>query len=84
MKLRVTTHSGDEDIVDVESYDPQALVNELNDNAVQSIILGDHIYARIDIKGVRPYEEPSEEVIEEGGGNGPDEPQDPEETEVQE
>ncbi len=52
MKIRVTTHSGEDDILEVESYDPIDMNEKLNDNSLHSILIGQNNYSRIDIKNI--------------------------------
>ena len=59
IKLRITTHSGADDIVEVESYDAEEMESKRNDDQIQGIRIGDNVYSRIDLKGVK--------VIKEGG-----------------
>lgn len=54
--LRVTTHSGGEDIVEVETYDPITLNEQMNDYNVHSIVIGNNVYSRIDLKNIKPIE----------------------------
>lgn len=54
IKLNITTHSGEEDIVEVDEYNSADLAKSLNDIDVQSIAIGDHVYSRIDVKNVKP------------------------------
>ena len=54
MEIRVTTHSGEDDTITVKDYDAKKLAEQLNDNDVHSIQIGDNIYSRIDIKNVKP------------------------------
>lgn len=57
MKLLVTTHnSNEEDIVEVDNYDAQALNDQRNDPDVYSILIGNYSYSRIDLKNVKPIE----------------------------
>lgn len=62
IKLEVSTHSGSEDVIEVEQYDVHGLVSKLNDPEIQSIALGDNIYSRIDVKNVKPVRETTEEA----------------------
>ena len=56
MKLNVTTHSGESDIVEVGSYDP-VVINELrNDDSIQAILIGNNSYSRIDLKNIKVLE----------------------------
>lgn len=65
-KLNVTTHSGENDIVEVEVYDPNELNTQRNDESIQAILIGQNSYSRIDLKNVKLIEEvASEEPIEE-------------------
>ena len=57
IKILVTTHSGDADELTVEEFDPVEINDQLNDNEVQSILIGDHIYSRIDVKNIKPVAE---------------------------
>lgn len=56
MKINVTTHSGADDIVEVENYDAESLAAQLNDNQIHAIAIGNNVYSRIDIKNVKPVE----------------------------
>lgn len=53
IRLKITTHSGDEDTVKVESYEADELAEQINDNDKQAIALGDNIYSRIDVKNIK-------------------------------
>lgn len=58
MKLEITTHSSNEvDIVEVESYDSEKVADQLNDNDIHAIAIGNNVYSRIDIKNIKPYTE---------------------------
>lgn len=57
MKLHVTTHSGEEDIIEVVSYDAEKITSMRNDNTIESIQIGDYSYSRIDIKNIKPIKE---------------------------
>ncbi|MBP1917172.1 hypothetical protein J2Z23_004157 [Lederbergia galactosidilyticus] len=58
IKLNVTTHSGADDIVEVESYNAAEMAEQLNNNELQAIAIGDNVYSRIDLKNIKPvYEE---------------------------
>ena len=56
MQLRITTHSGEDDKVEVEDYNAEELTEQLNDNEVHSIQIGNNIYSRIDIKNIKVLE----------------------------
>lgn len=60
MKLKISTHSGDEDTVEVDKYESEDLAEQINDEDVQAIALGKNVYSRIDIKNIRPVEENAE------------------------
>ncbi len=60
IKLEVSTHSGDIDIVSVEEYDPEAMAQKLNDDEVHSILIGDNIYSRIDVRNIKLIVETTE------------------------
>lgn len=53
MTIEVSTHSGDVDILQVDHYDPDDILQKLNDMEVQAIKLADNIYSKIDIKNIR-------------------------------
>lgn len=57
MKIRVTTHSGADDIVRVEDYDAADMESKWNDDQLQGIRIGDNVYSRIDLKGVKLVDE---------------------------
>lgn len=62
IKLKISTHSGTEVEVEVEEYNPQELVAELNDNQNGSAIaLGEIIFSKIDVKQVIPVKDEIEE-----------------------
>ncbi|PEJ48213.1 hypothetical protein CN692_24205 [Bacillus sp. AFS002410] len=60
MKLKVITHSGMSIEIEVESYDPIVLNEQLNDRDISTVLIGDVIISRIDIKFISPVETPSE------------------------
>lgn len=57
MRLKILTHSGIEDIVEVEEYDAIKLNTDLNNKEIQTVLIGKNIYSRIDIKYVAEIEE---------------------------
>lgn len=57
IKLNITTHSGDDDIVEVEVYDAKELEEKRNNNELESIAIGDNVYSRIDLKNIKPIKE---------------------------
>ena len=52
MILKIITHSGMEHEVEVESYDPIKLNEDLNNNDLNTVVIGDVILSRIDVKNV--------------------------------
>lgn len=57
-KIEITTHSGNTEIVEVESYSAIELVQEINNKNVEHVIaLGNSIYSKIDIKSIKPVKE---------------------------
>lgn len=59
IKLEITTHSGDTDIIEVEEYDVQK-ITDLRNGEQEAIAIGNHSYSRIDIKNIRPVDENAE------------------------
>lgn len=57
IKLEISTHSGDSDIVEVDEYNALEVVEKLNDNETQAIAFGDNVYSRIDIKNIKKVSE---------------------------
>ena len=57
MRLKILTHSGIEDIVEVEEYDAIKLNTDLNNKEIQTVLIGNNIYSKIDIKYVAEIEE---------------------------
>ncbi|MEK4970723.1 hypothetical protein MHI57_24515 [Cytobacillus sp. FSL K6-0129] len=62
MKLKIATHSGLEYETLAETFDPQALDEKLNDTDVNTVLIGDIIISRIDIKLVMPIKEEEVEL----------------------
>jgi len=56
MSLKVTTHSGDEDFVEVTEYNSMEMVEKMNDENIQGISIGDNVYSRIDLKSIKPVD----------------------------
>ena len=61
IKIQVITHSGQEDVIEVEEYNPQEIAEKINGKEVQVIVFGKNIYSKIDIKYVKQIEENIEE-----------------------
>jgi hypothetical protein len=69
-RVKVTTHSGESYETIIESYDPIKLNSDLNDIQLNTVLIGDVILAKIDVKGVfklvdTPLPEEPEEVTDE-------------------
>lgn len=64
IKLKITTHSGNEYEAIVDDYNAEQLNENLNNNEINTVVIGDIIISRIDVKAVVPTEE-IEEVVEE-------------------
>ena len=56
ISLKVTTHSGDEDTVEVDNYNAIEMVEKMNDENIQGIAIGDNVYSRIDLKSIKPID----------------------------
>jgi len=56
MSLKVTTHSGDEDNVQVTDYNSLEMAEKMNDENIQGIAIGDNVYSRIDLKSIKPID----------------------------
>lgn len=54
MLLNISTHSGNNYEVFVEMYNAEELNEKLNDANVNTIVLGDVIVSRIDVKTIVP------------------------------
>lgn len=57
IKLEVSTHSGSNDIVEVEHYDADEMVEQLNNNEIQAVAIGANVYSRIDLRNIKPIVE---------------------------
>lgn len=64
MKIEIKTHSGESEILEVETYDAQAtadIVNGITKNETGNdynvLILGDNIYSCVDIKAIKMIKE---------------------------
>jgi len=53
-KLSIETHDGNSFEVTVEKYDPVALNEELNNQNVNTVVLGDLVVSRINVKSIVP------------------------------
>jgi len=52
VKIEVSTHSGDIDVLDVDKYNVNELEEKRN-SEVEAIAIGDNIYSRIDLKNIK-------------------------------
>ena len=57
IKLNITTHSGENDIVEVESYNAEDMAEQVNNNEIHAIPIGNNVYSRIDLKNIKVIEE---------------------------
>lgn len=56
VKLQLSTHSGEVDILEVQDYNPNELAEKINDNNINVIVLAKNIYSKIDIKNIKVIE----------------------------
>ncbi|MEK5055860.1 hypothetical protein MHH96_20940 [Niallia sp. FSL K6-0212] len=56
-KLKITTHSGADYVAEVDEYNPSTINEQLNKNEINTIMLGEIILSRIDVKSVVPIVE---------------------------
>ena len=56
IKLEITTHSGDLDIIEVEEFNPEKLNDLRNNSEIESILIGENSYSRIDLKNIKVIE----------------------------
>jgi len=56
VKLQLSTHSGEVDILEVQDYNPNELAEKINDNNINVIVLAKNIYSKIDIKHIKVIE----------------------------
>lgn len=54
IQLKVLTHDGEEYVAEVAEYDPVSLNDMLNDTAINTVVIGSVIEARINIKRIAP------------------------------
>lgn len=52
IRLTIITHSGPEYETEVESYDPVKINEDTNNLELNTVLIGDVILSRIDVKGV--------------------------------
>lgn len=53
VKLEISTHSGDVDIIEVDNYNAEEITT-LRNGEDEAIAIGDYSYSRIDIKNIKP------------------------------
>lgn len=53
-KLKIITHSGIEYEGNVDAYDPIALNDQLNNQELNTVAIGEIIISRIDVKNIVP------------------------------
>ncbi|PEL13795.1 hypothetical protein [Bacillus sp. AFS017336] len=58
--IRVITHSGITTEIEVETYDPVMMNENLNNHEINTVLIGDVIFSRIDVKLIEPIEAPNE------------------------
>jgi hypothetical protein len=56
-KLRVVTHNSGEYETEVESFDPVEMNEQLNSMEVNTVVIGDLILSKIDVKVISPIKE---------------------------
>jgi hypothetical protein len=54
--LIISTHGGKDYEVEVESYNPAQMNDDLNNREINTVVIGDVILARIDIKSISKKE----------------------------
>lgn len=62
--LEVVTHSGERVEVEVEEYNAIELNEKINDFTINTIVLGDTIFSRIDLKFISPRKDGIDEETE--------------------
>ena len=65
MRIEVLTHNGGRYETEVETYDPVKINEEANNNQINTIIIGDIVVSRIQLKLVCPVADNVEEFPEE-------------------
>jgi hypothetical protein len=50
IKLKILTHNSGEYQTEVETYDPVALNEQLNNMEVNTVVIGDLVLSKIDVK----------------------------------
>lgn len=57
MKLRIVTHNSGEFETEVESFNPIDMNEQLNSMDVNTVVIGDLILSKIDVKVISPIKE---------------------------
>jgi hypothetical protein len=57
MELEIICHDGSVYHVNVDEYNPMVINEQLNNNEVLTVAIGDKIFSRIDIKRIIPRKE---------------------------
>lgn len=56
-KLKIETHDGISDVVEVENYNALEVAKEINNSNDEHVIaFGDYIYSKINIKSIKPFD----------------------------
>ncbi|WP_341356636.1 hypothetical protein [Rossellomorea sp. y25] len=56
-KLRIVTHNSGEFETEVDSFDPVEMNEQLNSMEVNTVVIGDLILSKIDVKVISPIKE---------------------------
>lgn len=55
-KIKVVTHDGETDIIEVKEFDALKTAKNINDTQEEHVIaFGDYIFSKINIKTIKPY-----------------------------
>jgi len=54
IKLEVSTHGGEVNIINVSEYNSDDMASKLNDSELYAIAIGDFVFSRIDVKNIKP------------------------------
>ncbi len=57
IKLKIETHDNNSFEVEVQEYNAESLNEQLNDNDLNTVALGDLVISRINVKSVKPVQE---------------------------
>jgi hypothetical protein len=56
-KLRIVTHNSGEYETEVDSFDPVSVNEQLNSMDINTVVIGDLIFSKIDVKVISPIKE---------------------------